>query len=77
MSLTKDIKFLFFSFPYPDASCEKEQRVSQAVLAVLINDFVEKVFCVQDIVNPYSVSTPSSGKQRLILDPRHPNSFIL
>ena len=29
-----------------------------------------------DIVNPLSVSTHSSGKQRLILDLRHVNSFI-
>ena len=76
MSLAKAIKFL--SFSNPDASCEKEQRVSQAVLAVLINDHVEQISCVPDIVNPHSVSTPSSGtEQRLILDPRYVNSFIL
>ena len=52
--------------------------MSQAVLAVLINDHVEQISCVPDIVNPHSVSTPSSGtEQRLILDPRYVNSFIL
>ena len=36
-----------------------------------------KTFCVADIVNALSISTSSSGNQRLILDLRHVNSFIL
>ena len=39
-------------------------------------DLVEEIFCVLDIINPLSVSTCSSGKQRLILDLRHVNCFI-
>jgi len=35
-----------------------------------------EIFCVPDIVNPLSVSTRSSGKQKLTLDLRHVNSFI-
>ena len=34
---------------------EKEENVSQAVLAILINDHVEQISCVPDIVNPHSV----------------------
>ena len=51
----------------------KGNNASQAVLAVLINNLVEQIFCVADIVNPHSVSTPSSFKQRqihLLYDPR-------
>ena len=47
--------------------------MSQAVLAVLINDLVEQIFCVPNIVNPHSVFSPSSFKQRqihLLYDPR-------
>ena len=33
-------------------------------------------FCAPCIINPLSVSTRSSGKQRLILDLRHINAFI-
>ena len=37
---------------------------------------IEEMFCVPDIVNPFSVSTRSFGKQRLTLDLRHENAFI-
>ena len=50
--------------------------MSQAVNELLHAYLVEEIFCVPDIVNPLSVSTRSSGKQRLILDLRHVNSFI-
>ena len=53
---------------------EKEEHLSQAVLAILINDHVEQISCVPGIVNPHSVYTPCSGtEQRLILD----GTFIL
>ena len=50
--------------------------VSKAVNELLLANLVEEIFCVPDIVNPLSFSTPSSGKQRLILDLKHVNSFI-
>jgi len=50
--------------------------VSQAVNDLLHANLVEEIFCVPDIVNPLSVSTGSSGKQKLTLDLRHVNSFI-
>lgn len=50
--------------------------MSKAVNELLQANLVEEIFCVPDIVNPLSVSTRSSGKQRLILDLRHVNSFI-
>ena len=50
--------------------------MSKAVNELLHANLVEEIFCVPDIVNPLSVSTRSSGKQRLILDLRHVNSFI-
>ncbi|XP_068675664.1 uncharacterized protein [Montipora foliosa] len=50
--------------------------VSKAVNELLHKNLVEEIFCVPDIVNPLSVSTRSSGKQRLLLDLRHVKSFI-
>ena len=50
--------------------------VSKAVNELLHTNLIEEIFCVPDIVNPLSVSTRSSGKQRLILDLRHVNTFI-
>ena len=50
--------------------------LSKAVNKLLDANLVEEIFCVPDIVNPLSVSTRSSGKQRLILDLRRVNSFI-
>ena len=50
--------------------------MSKAVNELLHANLVGKNFCVPYIVNPLSVSTCSSGKQRLILDLRHVNSFI-
>jgi len=42
--------------------------VSKAVNELLHANLVEDIFCVPDIINPLSVSTRSSGKQKLILD---------
>ena len=60
---SSDLFLLFFTSS--DASFEKKKRVSQAALAVFINDLEEQIFCVPNI-NPHSVSTPSSCKQRQI-----------
>ena len=72
----------FFELPTPffeanNASAfSNSSFVSKAVNELLHANLVEEIFCVPDIVNPLSVSTCSSGKQRLILDLRHVNSFI-
>ena len=50
--------------------------VTEAVNDLLKLNLVEEMFCAPDIINPLSVSTRSSGKQRLILDLRHVNSFL-
>ena len=50
--------------------------MSKAVNELLHAYLVEETFCVPDTVNPLSVSSRSSGKQRLILVLRHVNSFI-
>ena len=54
--------------------------MSQAVLAVLINNHVKQISCVPDIFNPHSVSNPgnrSGSEQRLILDPWYVYFMIL
>ena len=50
--------------------------VSQAVSDLLRLDLFEEHACKPNIINPLSLSTRSSGKQRLILDLRHVNQFI-
>lgn len=50
--------------------------MSEAVNDLLKLNVVEEMFCAPDIINPLSVSTGSSGKQRLILDLRHVNAFL-
>ena len=75
-------KIPFFELPIPffkannASALSNSSFVSQAVNELLHAYLVEEIFCVPDIVNPLSVSTRSSGKQRLILDLRHVNSFI-
>ena len=75
-------KIPFFELPTPFFKANNASAlsyslfVSQAVNELLHANLVEEIFCVPDIVNPLSVSTRSSGKQRLILDLRHVNSFI-
>ena len=48
----------------------------EAVNDLLKLNLVEEIFCAPGIIYPLSVSTRSSGKQRLILDLRHVNAFI-
>ena len=75
-------KIPFFELPTPffkannASALSNSLFVSRAVNELLRANLVEEIFCVPDIVNPLSVSTRSSGKQRLILDLRHVNSFI-
>lgn len=50
--------------------------MSTAVIELLRANLVVEISCVPHIVNPFSVSARSSGKQRLILDLRHVNSVF-
>ena len=75
-------KILFFHLPTPfskanNASARTNSTfVTEAVNDLLKLNLVEEIFCAPDIINPLSVSTRSSGKQRLILDLRHVNAFL-
>lgn len=72
----------FFQLPTPffkpnNASARSNSHfVSQAVNDLLDSNLIEEIFSAPNIVNPLSVSTRSSGKQRLILDLRHVNAFV-
>ena len=80
--ISQGYKIPFFELPTPffkannASALSNRSFVSKAVNELLHTNLVEEIFCVPDIVNPLSVSTRSSGKQRLILDLRHVNSFI-
>ena len=80
--ISQGYKIPFFQLPTPFAKANNASAranrhfVSQAVNDLLSLDLVEEIFCAPDIVNPLSVSTRSSGKQRLILDLRHVNAFV-
>ena len=75
-------KIPFFHLPTPfskanNASARTNSTfVTEAVNDLLKLNLVEEIFCAPDIINPLSVSTRSSGKQRLILDIRHVNAFL-
>ena len=75
-------KIPFFQLPTPfvkrnnTSAQENRDFVSQAVNDLLRSDLIVELACKPDIINPLSVSTHSSGKQRLILDLRHVNQFI-
>ena len=75
-------KIPFFQLPTPFAkrnnasARENSDFVSQAVNDLLRLDLIEELACKPNIINPLSVSTRSSGKQRLILDLRHVNQFL-
>jgi len=75
-------KITFFHLPTPfskvnNASARNNSAfVSEAVNDLLNLNLVEEISCALDITNPLSVSTRSSGKQRLILDLMHVNAFI-
>ena len=80
--ISQGYKIPFFELPTPffkanNASAfSNSSFVSKAVNELLHAYLVEETFCVPDTVNPLSVSSRSSGKQRLILVLRHVNSFI-
>ena len=75
-------KIPFFQLPTPfvkrnnTSARENSDFVSQAVSDLLRLDLIEELACKPNIINPLSVSTRSSGKQRLILDLRHVSQFI-
>ena len=50
--------------------------VSQSVNDFLRLDLIEELACEPNIIDPLSVLTCSSGKQRLIFDLRHVNQFV-
>ena len=50
--------------------------VNRAISELLKNSCIELCANAPDIVNPLSVSIQSSGKERLILDLRHVNSYV-
>ena len=67
-------KIPFFQLPTPFAkrnntsARENSDFVSQTVNNSLRLDLIEELACKPHIINPRSVSTRSSGRQRLILD---------
>ena len=80
--INQGYKIPFFHLPTPFSKANNVSArnnstfVSEAVNELLKLDLVEEFFCAPDIVNPLSVSTRTSGKQRLILDLRHVNAFV-
>ena len=80
--ISQGYKIPFFQLPTPffkpnNASARSNRHfVSQAVNDLLDSNLIEEIFSAPGIVNPLSVSTRSSGKQRLILDLRHVNAFV-
>ena len=80
--ISQGYKIPFFELPTPlfkannASALSNRSFVSKAVNELLHTNLIEEIFCVPDIVNPLSVSTRSSGKQRLLLDLRHVNTFI-
>ena len=75
-------KIPFFQLPTPFAkrnntsARENNDFVSQTVNNLLRLDLIEELACKPHIINPPSVSTRISGRQRLILDLRHVNQFM-
>ena len=80
--ISQGYKIPFFELPTPffkannASALSNRSFVSKAVNELLHTNLIEEIFCVPDIVNPLSVSTRSSGKQRLILNLRHVKTFI-
>ena len=75
-------KIPFLQLPTPFAkrnntsARENSDFVSQTVNNLLRLDLIGELACKPHIINPLSVSTRRSGRQRLILDLRHVNQFI-
>ena len=80
--ISQGYKISFFQLPTPfyklnNASARSDNSfVTIALNELLSLNLVEEIFCAPDIINPLSVSTQRSGKQRLILEFRHVNTFI-
>ena len=58
------------------SAIKEKDFVSEAILDLLKMNCIEELDEALDIVNPLSVSTQSSGKERLILDLRHFNLYV-
>ena len=75
-------KIPFLQLPTPFAernntsARENSDFVSQAASDLLRLDLIAKLACKPDVINPLSVSTRSSGKQRLVSNLRHVNQLI-
>jgi len=72
----------FFHLPTPFSKANNASArnistfVSEAVNDLLKFNLAQEIFCAPDIINPLSVPSRSSGKQRLILDLRTLSSTI-
>ena len=58
------------------SAIKEKDFVSEAILDLLKMNCIEELDEAPDIVNPLSVSTQSSGKERLILELRHVNLYV-
>ena len=82
MLLAKVTKFRSSSYPHPFSKVSHASaRSNSSFVTIAVNELlslnlIEEIFCAPDVINPLSVSTQRSGKQRLILDLRHVNTFI-
>ena len=72
--INQGYKIPFFHLPTPFS---KTNNVSARNNSTFVSEAVNELLKLDlDIVNPLSVSTRTSGKQRLILDLRHVNAFV-
>ena len=68
------IKYLFYSFPLMciqknnNSSLQHGEFVEKAIAELLDDGLIEECSGVSFIVNPFTVSVQSNGKQRVILD---------
>ena len=82
MSLTRVTRFRFFIFPHLSPKLTMFLHVTTVLLSLklLMNysslTLWKKFVAPRTTVNPLSVSTRTSGKQRLILDLRRVNAFV-
>ena len=80
--ISQGYKIPFFQLPTPfykvnTASARSNNAFATIALNELLSlNLIVAIFCAPDIINLLSVSTQRSGKQRLILDLRHVNTFI-
>ena len=58
------------------SALEHKEFVNSAIMDLIKSGFIVGCPLPPTVVNPLSVATQSSGKKRLILDLRYPNSFL-